>query len=371
MVEPIEEVKTQIRDYEDWMRQVKDPEKGVEDYDFIDQAIHSNDSMQSGFVANIGAYLAVYGSDDSDVDDELLAELDHRLTDRAREEAESPPHVREKTKHRDIVYGNGRREGKGLLDRGFGEHDSGHGFLQNMIDEFEDETDNEEDTIPHKPEPTANGGERMTDGKGEDDGDRDVTDLDLLTVDFSQDAEDVFHDAERRKEQALSEVKDVIPDDHDVRLDRVEGYLDQTTREAKKAMDELEDQRDEVAREAAYMQMIVTDVLVEVAEGYGELYETVDEGIDQLLREHDGVREPELWDTVMPEGVKNRALGHARAILGDDYEPEVPAELMDEDPYPTEEEVEEYLEEGETEAAYFEGLMRAFQDRFTRYRHEG
>lgn len=144
-----------IQKIEGWMDQVRDEETEVQDYSFLEDAVTGGNTL-----GNIGSYLAVYEKDDElYVDDDLLEALDQKKTEIARNESSSPGHVRERTNHREAVYGDLTGEEKqkirsneetiqelreageldsGLLDGSFNGENSGHGFIENMINEFKE-----------------------------------------------------------------------------------------------------------------------------------------------------------------------------------------------------------------------------------------
>jgi len=150
-----------IQKIEGWMDQVKDEETDIEDYDFLEDAVTGGKTL-----GNIGSYLAVYEREgEVYVDDDLLEALDQKKTEIARDESSSPGHIKERTNHREAVYGDLSREEKltlrnndktiqelredgqtenGLLDGNFNGENSGHGFVQNMINEFKEASNYEE-----------------------------------------------------------------------------------------------------------------------------------------------------------------------------------------------------------------------------------
>ena len=190
-------MKEYIQKIEGWTDQIKDEETGVEDYDFLEEAVTGGNTL-----GNIGSYLAVYETEDGlYVDDDLLEALDQKKTEIARRketqpyweeliDTESQPsgvakkgihtswkdlesianeatshRIKERTNHREAVYGdltgeqkqkirNGektiqelRNDGEieeGLLDGSFNGENSGHGFVQNMINEFKRSSNYEE-----------------------------------------------------------------------------------------------------------------------------------------------------------------------------------------------------------------------------------
>jgi methyl-accepting chemotaxis protein len=162
-----------IQKIEGWMDQVKDEETDVENYDFLEEAVTEGNTL-----GNIGSYLAIYETEDGlYVDDDLLEALDQKKTEIAKEESSSPAHIRERTNHREAVYGDLTGEEKlkvrnnektlqelrddgeieqGLLDGSFNGTNSGHAFVQNMINEFKKSSNYEEPTsqdgdYPKKP----------------------------------------------------------------------------------------------------------------------------------------------------------------------------------------------------------------------------
>jgi len=151
-----------IQKIEGWMDQVRDEETDVEDYEFLEEAATKGNTL-----GNVGSYLAVYEKDDElYVDDDLLEALDQKKTEIAKEESSSPTHIRERTNHREAVYGDLTGEEKlklrndektiqelrddegeidqGLLDGSFNGENSGHGFVQDMINEFKKSSNYEE-----------------------------------------------------------------------------------------------------------------------------------------------------------------------------------------------------------------------------------
>lgn len=164
-----------IQKLEEWMDQVRDDETDIEDYDFLGEVVTEGNTL-----GNIGSYLAVYEEDgDLYVDDELLEAMDEKKTEIAKEESPSPENIRERTNHREAVYGDltGKEKqkirneettiqelreageiDKGLLDGSFDGQTSGHGFVQNMIDEFKQNADYKKVSSPDK-ENTQKSGE--------------------------------------------------------------------------------------------------------------------------------------------------------------------------------------------------------------------
>jgi len=167
------------------MSQVRDDSTDTNDYSFLDEVVKKGD----GNLANIGTYLAVYENLDNlatdgkgivadqnfsitierdkdiYVDDEFLKSLDDRKTEIAREEAENPDRIQERTNHREVVYGEisaddrkrvrkgettvrelrekGKTEQNGLLDGSFGGKDTGHEFICSLLDDFKENADYE------------------------------------------------------------------------------------------------------------------------------------------------------------------------------------------------------------------------------------
>lgn len=150
-----------IQKIEGWMDQIKDEETNVEDYEFLEEAVTRGNTL-----GNIGSYLAIYETEDGlYVDDDLLEALDQKKTEIAKEDSSSPSHIRERTNHREAVYGDLTGEEKrkvrsdeksiqelrdhgeidqGLLDGSFNGMNSGHDFVQNMINEFKKDSNYEE-----------------------------------------------------------------------------------------------------------------------------------------------------------------------------------------------------------------------------------
>lgn len=124
-------MKEYLGEIEGWMKQVRDEETSVEDYDFIDELAHGGSSNNgNNGVANVGAYLAIWEEDgELYVDEELVDALDEQ---QAEEHSGG-------NRFRNIVYDavTEKRENNTLYDKGV----DGHEFLQNMISEFRKEAD--------------------------------------------------------------------------------------------------------------------------------------------------------------------------------------------------------------------------------------
>jgi hypothetical protein len=147
---------------ESWMEYVRDEDLGVEDYDFLEEAV-----TQGNTLGNVGSYLAVYEEDgETYVDDELLEALDEKKTELAKEDSSAPGRIMERTNHREAVYGDidGEKRSKirsgektiqefreeesldGAIDGGFNGAGSGHEFIQQMIDDFREAATGYEET---------------------------------------------------------------------------------------------------------------------------------------------------------------------------------------------------------------------------------
>jgi hypothetical protein len=113
-----------------WIEQVENEDISVEDYEFLDRLTHGGPEHNgSGGLANIGAYLAIHEEDGEIVVEEDLVE--------ALDEKQAEKDVTRR--FRNIVYDaqTSKREGNTLYDRGV----DGHGFLEDLLIEFEREVD--------------------------------------------------------------------------------------------------------------------------------------------------------------------------------------------------------------------------------------
>lgn len=132
------------RELNNWMSQVKNPETELEDYDFIEKAVHGGKNGNKG-LANFGAHLAVYEENGEKIVDEGLVE---RL-DQVQQEYES---VKKRERFQNIAQRIKNQE------------ESGHQLLEDMLEDYKINTiDQKLDNLIR-----LNGGEQLMTEEYED-----------------------------------------------------------------------------------------------------------------------------------------------------------------------------------------------------------
>lgn len=144
---------TQEESYEEIKEQIRSGEMDTK-YDHLTDLIHGNLSPSQGNTGNGAVFLGMYEENgEKVVNNRFLAEMDLAMEKEAGNE---------RTKHRDMVYGN---EEKGIdskyereqLDSEGNSHGSGHGFIRHMLDEFyENSSIDQDEVLPDSSEALIN-----------------------------------------------------------------------------------------------------------------------------------------------------------------------------------------------------------------------
>lgn len=216
-------------DVRSWIEQIRDENSSVEDYDFLDELTHGGPkSNGSNGLANVGAYLAIYEENgEIQVDEEFVKALDEKQSEEGVGK-----------RFRNIVYDarTSKREGNTLYDRGV----DGHGFLEDLLDEFEANADL--DSLPLDDERILKDDTQNQNSNSSKGGDNKMTDQDYNAIEHAlstavenhnEYTKDQLHGIARLEHNGVDVIDELVDNLEEYReegmttMQAVQGYLDQ------------------------------------------------------------------------------------------------------------------------------------------------